>query len=208
VTSDLAFLSSADVSTFVAGDPVVVLLHGYGSNERDLPGLAGHLPSANQWVSPRGPLETDFGGFAWFPLAAPGNPRIPDVEGATEQIWSWIDATLPAESPIIAIGFSQGGLMASQLLRTRPDRIAATAIFSGFVLNAPQPGDDVIHETRSAVFYSHGLDDRVIAPDAVERAVAWVGSLPNGSLHSYPGLAHSIDGRVLADLIEFLDAAV
>ena len=32
-----------------------------------------------------------------------------------------------------AVGFSQGGLMATQLLRTRPGRVAATVVLSGFV---------------------------------------------------------------------------
>ena len=52
-----------------------------------------------------------------------------------------------------AVGFSQGGLMATQLLRTRPGRVAATVVLSGFVQAAPQPADEQLAAERPAVFW-------------------------------------------------------
>ena len=46
--------------------PVLLLLHGYGSNEEDLVGLAPHLNPNLVSVSVRAPHELPFGGFAWF----------------------------------------------------------------------------------------------------------------------------------------------
>lgn len=198
------FVASGDPAEFAAGVPVVVLLHGYGSNERDLPGLAQHVPSARQWVSPRAPLALDFGGYAWAPLAEPGNPDRVEVEAATDELWAWIEETVPASSPIVSIGFSQGGLMASQLLRTRPDRIARTAILSGFILGDVQAADEQLTRERPPVLYCHGLDDRVIAPSAVSRTEEWLPTHSAATLRTYPGLGHSIDQRVLADLNDFL----
>ncbi|MEO0027315.1 MAG: hypothetical protein RL716_646 [Actinomycetota bacterium] len=170
--------------------PLVVLLHGYGSNENDLVGLMNYLP----------------GNFAWVSLRAvtPGNPRVEDIEPATARLWSWIDANIPAETPLVLIGFSQGGLMATQLLRTRPTRILATVILAGFVLNAEQPGDLELEATRPRVIYCRGLSDQVIAADAVVRTEAWLARCTSALAPTYAGLAHSIDERVIQDVSEYL----
>lgn len=69
---------------------------------------------------------------------------------------------------------SQGGLMASQLLRTRPQRVVAPVILSGFVLGASQPADDRLAESRPPVFWGRGDQDRVIAGPAITRTEAWL----------------------------------
>lgn len=45
--------------------PLVVLLHGRGSNERDIIGLADHLPTGPAYASVRAPIA-EGGGYAWF----------------------------------------------------------------------------------------------------------------------------------------------
>jgi phospholipase/carboxylesterase len=99
-------------------DAVVLLLHGFGSNERDLTGLAPLLDLAMPWASLRAPLELGNGGAAWFEIVTPGNPDPEPVADSTDAIWNWVDANLGETTKVIPIGFSQGGLMASQLLRT------------------------------------------------------------------------------------------
>lgn len=116
--------------------PVVALfLHGYGSNEHDLTGLVAPLGLSLPWASLRAPVELGHGA-AWLPVTTPGNPDPQIVAGATDTIWAWVDAHLSPDTRVVPIGFSQGGLMASQLLRTRPERVVAPVILSGFVLGA------------------------------------------------------------------------
>lgn len=45
--------------------PLVVLLHGRGSDERGIVGLAAHLPPGPQYAAVRAPIA-EGGGFAWF----------------------------------------------------------------------------------------------------------------------------------------------
>lgn len=187
-----------------AGHPIVVLLHGYGSNERDLIDIMPHLKINAPWVSLRGGLQTTHGGFAWFPLAAPGIPNVEDVVDGTEDIWHWIDKNLPADAPLIAIGFSQGGLMASQLLRTRPDRIQDTVILAGFILQGEQPGDAALAQSKPPVLYCRGLQDGVIAQVAIERTYDWLRDHAKASVPVYDGLGHGIDNRVLRDVAAHL----
>lgn len=205
-------LRSADLSVDTrAGNPstpaVTLLLHGYGSNERDLTGLVSALHLDLPWASLRAPLPAG-PGAAWFDITTPGSPDAAPVEAATTAIWAWVDEHLDAATRVVPIGFSQGGLMATQLLRTRPERVLAPVVLGGFVLGAPQPADDALAAARPAVFWGRGAVDRVIAAHAVERTSEW---LPRHSTlieRVYPGLAHGISVDELADVHSFLSANV
>lgn len=205
MTTALRDVRSGDWADAASSAPVVaVLLHGYGSNEHDLTGLVGPLALGMPWVSLRAPLEMGHGGAAWFEITTPGNPDPEPIARATDAVWDWIDEHVPAEARIVPIGFSQGGFMASQLLRTRPERVVAPVILAGFVLSAPQPGDEVLAATKPAVFWGRGLEDRVIAAPAVARAAAWLPLHTTLTERTYPGLAHGIDQAEIDDVRTFL----
>ena len=188
-----------------AAEPAVaLLLHGFGSNERDLTGLVPALGLPLPWASLRAPLELGNGGAAWFSITTPGNPDPGPVAEATDAIWSWVDTHVDAATRVIPIGFSQGGLMANQLLRTRPDRVLAPVVLGGFVLGAPQPGDATLAASRPLVFWGRGAEDRVITEAAIDRTSAY---LPQHSAlveRVYPGLAHGIDAAEIGDVRAFL----
>ena len=198
---------SSNLNNWNKKSPIALLLHGYGSNMRDLPSLMNFLPGL-PWVSLQAPLDAGNGGFAWAPLKTPGNPAQEDIEPATARIWDWVDANLPADAPLVLIGFSQGGLMATQLLRTRPSRIAATVILAGFVLGAKQPADGDLAQTKPRVIYCRGLNDQVISLDAVSRTESWLSRCTTASMKSYPNLGHSIDERVMDDVSEYLESVL
>lgn len=102
------------------------------------------------------------------------------------------------------IGFSQGGLMASQLLRSRPERVLAPVVLGGFVLGAPQPGDEALTVARPAVFWGRGGDDRVITGPAVERTASWLPEHASLDERVYAGLGHGISAQELADVRSFI----
>jgi len=184
---------------------VAVLLHGFGSNENDLTSIGRALLNEVPWVSPRGPLELAHGGAAWFPITTPGNPDALSVAEATGALWAWIDDTLGPTARLLPIGFSQGGLMATQLLRTQPHRVAATVILGGFVQAAAQPADELLSAQRPSVFWGRGENDRVITAAAVQRTGDWLPGHSTLTARTYPRLAHSISPAELADVRTFLD---
>src|ERR1700728_1868366 len=59
--------------TYLAKEPAIInnhsslllLLHGYGSNEADLFGLAGQLPKEALVIAARGPYEIGNNAFSW-----------------------------------------------------------------------------------------------------------------------------------------------
>jgi len=196
----LGDVRSADWKSVPQSGAVLVFLHGFGSNENDLGSLAQPLGLDLPWASLRAPLELGNGGAAWFQITTPGVPDAVPVEAATEAIWAWIDANVDASTKIIPVGFSQGGLMASQLLRTRPERVLATTILGGFVLGGAQPADAHLAQQRPAVFWGRGTEDRVIAPVAIERTAGFLPEHSTLTARTYTGLAHSINLDELNDV--------
>jgi phospholipase/carboxylesterase len=200
----LVALYSPDWATRTRPDTAVLLLHGFGSNERDLPGIVAQLGVDAPMASLRAPLELGEGAYAWFPLDAELHITREPVEDATNIVWQWVDANVDPETKLIVVGFSQGGCMATQLLRTRPERIADTVILSGFVLDGPQPADARLAESRPPVFWGRGTADGVIPPALVAVASARLGVLTTLTEKVYPGLAHSVHDQELADVKEHL----
>ena len=183
---------------------VLLLLHGFGSNEQDLPALGPLLAPELPWASLRAPLTLPHGGYAWFPIMRPGNPAPASVTAATDAIWEWAEENLKPGTKIVGIGFSQGGLMATQLLRTRPERVTATVVLSGFVQAAPQPADEQLARDRPVVFWGRGTEDRVITEAAVERTAQWLPAHSTLTERVYPGLSHGISNEEIADIRAFL----
>jgi phospholipase/carboxylesterase len=183
---------------------VALLLHGYGSHERDLVGLVPELDLEMPWASLRAPIELSDGGAAWFAITSPGDPDPEPIAVATDAIWAWIEAHVAPATRIVPIGFSQGGFMATQLLRTRPDRVLAPVVLAGFVLGAAQPADERLAAERPAVFWGRGDADTVISGAAVARAAAFLTTHTTLVERVYPGLGHGVIGAEIDDVREFL----
>ncbi len=198
----LEALYSPDWASRPDPDTIVLLLHGYGSNERDLPGIVPRLGVDAPWASVRAPIEMGYGAAAWFPLANDPSRWLDPapIEAATTALWEWVDSNVSPGTQLVLVGFSQGGMMASQLLRTRPERIADTAILSGFVLAAAQPADARLAEERPAVFWGRGTADAIVPEPLVTAASAWLDAHTTLTEKVYPGLAHSVHDQELADV--------
>ncbi|MGC4174998.1 alpha/beta hydrolase [Demequina sp.] len=186
--------------------PVAVFLHGWGSDEQDLAGLAGYLPRGLAWASVRAPLRHPSFGYAWYPLESEDSwDRQAPIDAATDALWTWADAELQ-DRPLIAIGFSQGGLMASQLLRTHPDRLTGTVILSGYVLPSTQRADAVLAESRPPVFWGRGDADFVIPPHAIAATEEFLPAHSTLEAHVYTGVGHNVSEQELGHLRTFVES--
>ncbi len=130
------------------GTPLLVAMHGVGSHERDLLGLAPALPPEWTLASLRAPMPWGQG-FSWYPLGTPGSPEVGPVDDAAEAVLAWVDAVAADHPRIGLLGFSQGGSMALQLLRARPSGFAFAVSLSGFVVpGVPDSRDDAVAAVR------------------------------------------------------------
>jgi len=188
------------------GTPLLVAMHGVGSNEHDLLGLAPALPPAWTVASLRAPMPWG-PGFSWYPLGTPGSPALEAVDAATAQVLDWIDSVAADHPRIGLLGFSQGGSMALQLLRARPAAFVFAVSLSGFVVpGITDSRDEAVSAVRPRVFLGHGDLDPVIPPEATARTKAWAAAHTDMTDRSYAGLPHAVSAAELADVAAFVDA--
>ncbi|WP_123339556.1 MULTISPECIES: alpha/beta hydrolase [unclassified Curtobacterium] len=179
-------------------------MHGVGSNERDLLGLAPALPAAWTMASLRAPMPWGQG-FSWYPLGTPGSPALEPVDAAVAEVLAWVDSVAADHPRIGLLGFSQGGSMALQLLRARPAAFAFAVSLSGFVVpGATDSRDEAVAAVRPRVFLGHGDLDPVIPAEATARTQAWAAANTTVTDRAYEGLPHAVSAAELSDVAAFI----
>lgn len=187
-----------------ADRPLLVLLHGYGSHEGDLFGLAPHLPLQPVIASLRAPLRAG-PGYAWYDLeGATHESRLEGADAAARGILHWLDG-VPATS-VGLLGFSQGGAMSIQLLRHAPERFAFAVSLAGFVVPGEAPADARLAALAPPVFWGRGTHDAVIPGSFVEATQRWLPHHATLTERIYEGLGHAVSEAELADVLAFMQA--
>ncbi|MBX0327200.1 dienelactone hydrolase family protein [Oscillochloris sp. ZM17-4] len=185
--------------------PLLIMLHGYGSNERDLFDLGEYLDPRLHIVSARGVLNLGFG-FAWYHLGgAPGN-LVPDPEtrARARDLLAKFVADLPGRLGTdpwhtYLLGFSQGAVMSLALAAHEPARLAGVIPLSGYLdpdsLDAPLPA--AIADLP--ILQIHGTEDEVIPIAAARRTRDALAPLARRHTYQeYPvGHTISMDGLML-----------
>jgi len=189
------------------GRPLVIVLHGRGSDERDLASLFPLLPGGFVYASLRAPHA--FGhGYAWFDdtVERPGDPQADSADSMADAVLAWLRHLPWHPTAVGALGFSQGGAMATHLLR-HGQRIVSFAVnMSGFVVSGAHPSDAALSITRPAAYWGRGSIDPLFTADVVHRADAWLPFHTTLTSAIYPGLGHSVSDEMLRDVGAFLDA--
>ena len=191
-------------------EPVFVLLHGWGADERDLPGLLEYCGVASaDFVSLRAPIAYGMG-YTWFGRWA--HEGVPEGESLSEQadeaaaaIDRWVAAHVGASRPLSTLGCSQGGLLAGHLLRFNPERYVAAVCCSGWLAPGSLPGDRTLERTQPPVFYGHGELDTIFSAEDVRAMSAFWRTHGTLSEHVYSGMAHSIAMPEMRDIQRFLE---
>ena len=142
----LSFLKR-DAAPGSASPWLLVLLHGVGSNEEDLFGLASHVPANFHVVSLRAPNVVGHGSYAWFQFGvSPQGQRVihQAQEAASRQLVAETLAALslqlgiPPERVVVG-GFSQGGIMSLSLLLTQPQLVHGAMVLHSRLLDEVLP---------------------------------------------------------------------
>jgi len=187
--------------------PLVVLMHGRGSHEHDLAGLFPLLPAAFHYASPRAPLDFAGGGFSWFAAGPPGSPPVESVEASVTAVLEWLDHLAPS-GPVAVGGFSQGGAMATHLMRHAPERFFAFVNLSGFIVPGDAPADERLRTLQPPVFWGRDVADPVIAQEAMRRTAEWLPAHSTLTERVYPGIGHSISREEVAHVSAFLSESL
>ncbi|HJF48362.1 MAG TPA: esterase [Brachybacterium paraconglomeratum] len=180
--------------------PIVLLMHGLGSDERDLASLVPFLPPVFEYVSVRG-IFRYVQGFAWFDMpVAPDRPEA--IEASSAAVEEWIAAQ---DRPVVgAIGFSQGGAVALQLLRRDPHALRFVVNLSGFPFPAAMQGDTALAEVRPPALWGHGGMDPLYDPEREQAVREFMGAHTALEEERRPQLGHAVDEIELRAVAAFL----
>jgi thioredoxin len=161
-------------------DRLLVLLHGYGADERDLGALLTYLDPEGRFaaVMPRGPLEAPGApGYSWFPIGAEGVDG-PAFDAALDLLDGFVDEQCAelglAREDAIFGGFSQGAGLALLLAI----RSGASARPAGVLAMSPfaPAGDSLDIDWEAArsipVLLQHGTEDPMIPISAARHLAA------------------------------------
>ncbi len=194
---------------------LLVLMHGVGSNEEDLFGLAPAVPPQFHVLSLRAPHMLGPQAYAWFEFGVlPNGERVineaqeaasrPLVAQTVTAAFSQLG--LPANRVVVG-GFSQGGIMSLSLLLTQPQLLRAAMVMHSRLLAqvwplvAPPPALQ-----GRQLWVSHGLQDNVIPLASAHEIRHKVASLPLELTYAeFPG-AHEIRPAELRAAMTWLES--
>lgn len=189
--------------------PLVVLLHGRGSHEQDIIGLAGHLPEGPSYAAVRAPIA-EGGGYAWFANRGIGRPVAESLAATTAWFRTWLDEVAPGGRSVVLVGFSGGAAFAGGLVLGDPGRYAGTAILLG-TLPFEDAGADVSAGRLSGrpVLLVHGELDHVIPVELQARTWSWLhdGSGALVTSRRDPG-GHALSAATVVELGEWIAGLV
>jgi phospholipase/carboxylesterase len=199
-----------------ASPPLLLLLHGVGSNEEDLFALSPYLDRRFLVVSARAPVTLDYGGYGWFRIEFTPRGMSVDFEQAKrslEMLPGFIDEladTYRADAGRVYLaGFSQGAMMSLALLLTRPEKVAGVVAMSGRLpvqVLEREPNRDAL--AGKPVLLTHGLYDPVLPIEQGRAARDYLGTLPvDLTYHEYP-MGHEVNAESLRDVSGWLTAAL
>lgn len=196
--------------------PLFLLLHGWGSNERDLADLMQYIAPFNDYVSLRAPLDMpsqpsqfEPQGYTWFHDCVPTGADLDrDAYAASRAIDDWVQEHIPHDREVVPLGFSQGGVLAVHLLRINPERYRAAISLSGFLapklVQATAPADERLPSLEKPVFYGYGKMDNVIAKYEIFGMAAWLEEHTWLKSRGYNGLDHAVSLEEFNDIRQWL----
>lgn len=175
--SPLEHVSNPPESPTDGPAPAVVLIHGRGTNERDLLPIAGRLPDDLHVLSVRAPDRLQ-GGYTWYELdlSAGGlhasQPHPEEFRRSLDLLhefveWAVGEYDLDPER-VGLLGFSQGSITSLAALCERPEAYDWVVAFNGYLPESHE--ERVENASDKPVFIGAGESDQVIPVERAERA--------------------------------------
>lgn len=176
-TSQLHYITRP--STLKGNAPLLIMLHGYGSDEDDLFSFATELPEELFIISLKAPYELQPYGNAWYAINfdADQNKWNDNVQAVQSRdlVAQFIDEACEMypvnKDNVTLLGFSQGTILSYAVALTYPEKVKNVIALSGYInediINADFENKDY---SRLSFYCSHGSVDQVIPVDWARKA--------------------------------------
>ena len=195
---------------------LVVFLHGYGADGKDLIDLAKPfgmaLPNAS-FISPDAPHPCSMSplGRQWFPIEEIPMGAIKASLGLLDLIQNEIKKLSLTFKDVILIGFSQGAMMSMQCLLINNEQLGAIIGYSGALKeeNIDAANDLILNGKHkysdTPVLLVHGEQDEVVPFQSLKKSKYLLNKIGfNVQTLSRQNLAHGIDPEGISKGMEFL----
>src|SRR5262245_54995846 len=214
----MELLHTAHVPAGEGPFPTILALHGWGASAHDLLGLAPVLHGGQALVlCPQGPVAFQVGpgmlGHGWFPINAGRPPEPAAFAKGAAALRTFLDGALerhPVDRrKLVALGFSQGGVMAYDLALREPERFAALVALSSWLPDAL--ADSIPRQeahARLPTLVIHGTRDPLIPVDRGRASRDRLLALGVPTTYREYEMEHEIRPEALRTFVEWLDERV
>jgi len=197
--------------------PLLILLHGYGSDENDLFSFASELPETLCIISAKAPYGLQPYGNAWYAInfdAEKGkwNDNVQAVQ-SRDLIAKFIDEvcdTFEVDSTNVSLlGFSQGTILSYAVALSYPQKIKNVIALSGYI------SSEIIDDNLDAKAYSgldfycsHGSVDQVIPVEWARKTPEILKSLQIKHQYSEFPVGHGVAPQNFYELKAWLESRI
>lgn len=194
-------------------NPLLLLLHGYGSNEEDLFSFAPELPDDYFVVSARAPYDLGYGSYAWYAINFDADQnKFSDIAQAIEsrdRIASFIDELVEKypidKQNVTLVGFSQGSILSYAVALSYPNKIRQVAALSGYIHEGMMVENFVGNDlSKLRIFASHGSVDQVIPVEWARKTKPLLDQLGVESLYKEYPVGHGVAPQNFYDFRNWL----
>lgn len=200
-------------SSLAENAPLLIMCHGYGSDENDLFSFASELPEELFVISLRAPHPMQPYGNAWYAINFDADKgKWSDNEQAKESadlISDFINyacKTYPVDSNnVTLLGFSQGTILSYAVALTYPKKIKNIVALSGYINEEILPDSIEVSDISHLNFFcSHGSADQVIPVDWARKTTEFLKALDINYVYSEYPVGHGVAPQNFYDLKAWL----
>lgn len=201
----------------VENPPLLLLLHGYGSNEEDLFSFAKELPEELLIVSARAPMLLGANSYAWYSIHFDNtNGKFSDIDEAKiarDKISIFIDEITSEycvnKDKIFLLGFSQGTILSYSIALNYPNKINYVIALSGYINQELLPSNlDKTNYSNLDFYISHGSVDQVIPVEWAQQAPEFLNKLNIKNCYKEYMVGHGVAPQNFYDFKQWIEERI
>ena len=197
--------------------PLLIMLHGYGSDENDLFSFAEELPDELFIISVRAPYAMQPYGNAWYAIHWDNNDgKFSDDLQAIEsrdKIAKFIDEAVAEynldKTNVTLLGFSQGTILSYAVALSYPEKVKNIIALRGYINKGILKDNYEQNDFSKLDFYcSHGSADQVIPVQWARLNKPLLDELNIRNVYSEFPVGHGVAPQNFAELKSWLEERI
>jgi len=180
--------------------PLLIMCHGYGSDENDLFSFSNELPEELFIISVRAPFPMQPYGNAWYAINFDDSGKWSDdeeVKKSRDLIKVFIQEACNIypvnKENVTLLGFSQGTILSLSVAISYPEVLKNVIALSGYINTGSLP-DDLKNRDYSKldIYVSHGSADQVIPVEWSRKTAPFLTALGIKNMYAEFPVGHGV----------------